>query len=282
MRRLKKINPYVRALTRLAQGYQTAEAEIVRAYFRKRRRGRDHLRWLKAQAFKEYSAVKPLVTALAGLYPQVDKGIDRHRYEELGGKLADETRHARLIMDLIEEITGRKLTPDNLSWLPEDKKLASIRTRYSKTYAGFLHGSETVTVKEIQRKDEELERAAITLTEGGGGALYQVCANLNGSRLEKKIAAAFAKIHADEIRHKNVGAEELVRLVRSHKDYRRAFGIIRTVSGQRLRMRNEQFGFPLKESQIHRLEQRLISDSLTPRLSSPPQKPRRIVRDLRT
>ncbi|HEV8341374.1 MAG TPA: hypothetical protein VGR30_03280, partial [Candidatus Binatia bacterium] len=123
---------------------------------------------------------------------------------------------------------------------------------------------------------------AITLTEGGGGALYQVCANLNGSRLEKKIAAAFAKIHADEIRHKNVGAKELVRLVRSHKDYRRAFDIIRTVSGQRLRMRNEQFGFPLKESQIHRLEQRLISDSLTLRLSSPPQKPRRIVRDLRT
>ena len=36
----------------------------------------------------------------------IDRGIDRHDYEELTEKLADETKHARLVMDLLEELTG--------------------------------------------------------------------------------------------------------------------------------------------------------------------------------
>ena len=257
MKRQDKTKPYARSLLRLAQSYRAAEAEIVRAYFREKRRPRDHLRWLKAQAFKEYSAIKPLLTALAKLYSHVDKDVDRHRYEELGEKLVDETRHATLIMDLIEEISGQKLTPDDLPWLLEDKRLAKIRANYSKIYAGLLHGSEAIKTKQMIRKDEELERAAITLTEGGGGALYAVCKNLKGNRLEEKIASVFAEIHSDETSHKNVGARDLGRLVRSRKNYRRAAQIIRRVSEQRLRMRNEQFAFPLSKNRIKELERRL-------------------------
>jgi hypothetical protein len=187
----------------------------------------------------------------------VGRDVDRHRYQELGEKLADETRHATLIIDLIEEISGQKLGPENLPWLPEDKRLAAVRARYSKTYAGLLHGSETITAKEVRRKDEELERAAITLTEGGGGALYDVCKNLTGNRFKAKIASVFAEIHSDETKHKNVGAHELARLVRSRKDYRRAAEIIRRVSEQRLRMRNEQFAFPLSQRRIRELQQGL-------------------------
>ncbi len=259
MNRPDKIKLYAYSLVRLAQRYRVAEAQIVRAYFREKRRPRDHLRWLKAQAFKEYSAIKPLLAGLEKLYPHVDKGIDRHHYEELGEKLSDETRHATLIMDLIETISGQKLTPHDLLWLPEDRRLAKIRAHYSKTYAGFLHGSEAIRKKEVMRKDEELERAAITLTEGGGGALYAVCRNLNGNRLEEKIASVFAEIYSDEMRHKNAGAHELARLVRSRKNYRRAAQIIRRVSEQRLRMRNEQFAFPLSKSRIKELERRLNS-----------------------
>lgn len=245
---------YVRSLRELAETYRSAEAEIVAAYFAKRKDKWSHIRWLKAQAFKEYSAIRPLVEVLARLHPYLNKGIELVAYEELAEKLAEETKHARLIMDLLEEIVGRKLTPEELPWLPEDRRLAKVRARYSKTYAGLLHGSGRLTEREIRRKDEALERAAITLTEGGGGALYEVCGKLKRGRIERKIAAAFREIHSDEVGHKNAGARDLKKLVKTKRDYLRAAEIIRSVSGQRLRMRNEQFGFPFSEQRIREME----------------------------
>lgn len=251
------MNPFIPSLKKLAKHYWSAEAEVVRAFFKGQRNKESHIRWLKAQAFKEYSAIKPLLRALMKLHPYIDKEMDRHQYEELGEKLADETKHARLIMDLLEEMSGRKITPKALLWLPEDRRLAKIRARYSKTYAGLLHGSENPTAKEIRRRDEELERAAITLTEGGGGALYQVCRKINGGKVEREIAAVFNEIYLDEMKHKNAGARALQRLIKNRKDYERAAHIIRSVSGQRLRMRNEQFGFPLSESKVRKMEVKL-------------------------
>jgi hypothetical protein len=248
-----KTYAYSASLERLAQRYWAAEADVVRAYFKKPRSKKRHLSWLRAQAFKEHSAIKPLLEALVKLYPYMNQGEDRHQYEELIEKLADETKHARLIMDLIEEVTGKKVTPKDLLWLPEDKKLAKVRGRYSKTYAGLLHGSEKPTTSEIRRKDEDLERATITLTEGGGGALYQVCRHINGSKLERKIAAAFKVIYRDEMKHKNAGSHALPKLIHDGSDYERAAKIIRTVLAQRLRMRNEQFGFPLAKRRMQKI-----------------------------
>ncbi len=58
--------------------------------------------------------------ALGKLYPQLDRQVDRHDYEELCQKLGDEISHARLIMDFLEELTGQRLTQKDLVWLPED------------------------------------------------------------------------------------------------------------------------------------------------------------------
>lgn len=247
------MNTYARSLLKLAENYRRAEVEVVKAYFRKPRDKKSHIRWLEAQAFKEYSAIRPLLQLLTNLHGELDRAIDRHEYEGLAEKLEEETKHMRLIVDLLEEIGGKRLTAKSLPWLPEDRKLAKVRARYSRTYAGLLHGSEKLNGKEIRRKDEALERAAITLTEGGGGALYEVCNRLNKGRIERKIAAAFREIHADEVEHKNVGARGLVGLVRNRRDYERAAEIIRQVSAQRLRMRNEQLGFPLREKQLKAL-----------------------------
>jgi hypothetical protein len=249
-------NRFVRRLSQLASAYAGAEAHVVRAFFALPRQKKDHLRWLKAQGFKEYSAIKPILDALAKLYPNIDNGVPRHEYTELTEKLADETKHARLVMDLIQEISGQKITPRDLTWLPEDRKLAKVRAAYSKSYAGLLHGSEKVTSKEIRRKDEDLERAAITLTEGGGGALYQVCGRLKKGGIEEKIAAVFREILADEVEHKNGGARALQPLVKDQASFRRAAEIICEVSAQRLRMRNEQFGFPLTEAEMNSLDER--------------------------
>lgn len=243
-------------LTRLAAAYGAAEAEVVGAFFAVPRRKQDHLRWLKAQGFKEYSAIKPILDALTQLYPNIDNGIARRDYTELTEKLADETKHARLVMDLLEEISGKKITPRDLTWLPQDRQLAKVRAGYSKTYAGLLHGSAKVTSKEMRRKDEQLERAAITLTEGGGGALYQVCDKLKKRGIEVKIAAVFHEILQDELEHKDSGGRSLASLVKDQASFRRAAQIICEVSRQRLRMRNEQFGFPISEAQIKTLDER--------------------------
>ena len=250
------MNRNVRKLTKLAAAYRAAEEAIVRAFFAKPRAKQDHLRWLRAQAFKEYSAIKPIFTALAKLYPEIDRGIDRHDYEQLTEKLADETRHARLVMDLLEEISGKRITFKDLLWLPQDKKLAKIRARYSPSYATLLHGSGTISAKEIRRQDESLERAAITLTEGGGGALYRVCSELKKSGVEGRIAKVFHDILLDEVGHKDSGGRALAPRVRSQANFDRAAKTIIEISGQRLRMRNEQFGFPLSSHELGEVEQR--------------------------
>jgi len=249
------MNDYVKPLTKLARAYRAAEEAIVSAFFAEPRKKTDHLRWLRAQAFKEYSAIKPIFTALAKLYPEIDREIDRHDFEELTEKLADETKHARLVMDLLEEISGRKVTFADLVWLPEDRKLARIRARYSKSYAILLHGSGVIRTKEIRRKNEALERAAITLTEGGGGALYAVCRRLKKKGIEAKIARVFTQIHRDELNHKNSGERALAGMIKTDAAFARAARIIRDISLQRLRMRNEQFGFPLNDGAVKALDQ---------------------------
>ena len=247
---------YIKSLHRLAENYRRAEAEIARAYFSKPGSKKNHARWLKAQAFKEYSAIQPLLKMLVNFYSRLDGEVNRHDFEEIAGKLAEETKHARLIMDLLEELGGKRLTSRDLIWMPEDKKLARVRARYSRTFAALLHGSGTPSEKEIRRTDEELERAAITLTEGGGGALYEVCLRLKRGKIERKIAAVFKEILLDEVEHKNTGARNLAKLVRSREGYERAAEIIQHVSSQRLRMRNEQFGFPLSEEKVRELKRR--------------------------
>jgi hypothetical protein len=250
------MNKYARRLTRIANSYRLAEERIIRAYFNRQRRKSEHLRWLKAQAFKEYSAIKPIFTAIARLYPEVDREIDRHDFEALTAKLADETKHARLVLDLLQELTGKRMTFVDLLWLPEDRKLAKIRARFSRSYATLLHGDGAIRGKEIRKRGEELERAAITLTEGGGGALYRVCSKLHKSGTEKKIARVFREILQDETAHKEAGARSLASLVKNDAAFKRAAQIIREISRQRLRMRNEQFGFPLTENDIAALDLR--------------------------
>jgi hypothetical protein len=250
------MNSYARRLTRLASAYRDAEAVVVRAFFRKPRTKKDHLRWLKAQGFKEYSAIKPLIGALTALYPSIGRGVTRQDYAELTEKLSDETKHARLVMDLLEEIEGRKITSRDLTWLPQDRKLAKVRARYSKSFAWLLHGSGKITSKEIKRKDQAFERAAITLTEGGGGALYQVCDKLKKRGIEGRIAQVFHEILLDEVEHKDSGGRALAALIRDESSFRRAAKIVSEVSGQRLRMRNEQFGFPCDKNDLAALDRR--------------------------
>jgi hypothetical protein len=249
-------NRFVSRLERLANAYARAERDVIAVFFQTPPKRTRHLRWLKAQGYKEYSAIRPILDALNELYRDIDRGLPRHDYAELAEKLADETKHARLVMDLLQEIGGKKISPRDLTWLPQDRKLAKVRAKYSKSFAGLLHGSVKISAREIRRKDQTLERAAITLTEGGGGALYRVCSKLWRNDIEKRIARVFRVILLDEVKHKDSGAQSLAALIDDEASFKRAAEIICQISGQRLRMRNEQFGFPLKSEGLAALDRR--------------------------
>ena len=66
----------------------------------------------------------------------------------------------------------------------------------------------------------------------------------------------FHEILLDEVEHKNSGARALDGQIKNDSDCKRAAEIIAAVSRQRLRMRNEQFSFPLNKIQLAELDRR--------------------------
>jgi hypothetical protein len=158
-------------------------------------------------------------------------------------------------MDLLEELTGKRIIFADLLWLPEDRKLAKIRARYSKSLATLLHGNGAIKTREIRRQDEELERAAHHSPRAEAARLYEVC-RTQQTGVEGKSAAVFREILLDEVEHKETGARALAAVVRTESGVKRAARIIAEVSSQRLRMRNEQFNFPLTEDELMILDQR--------------------------
>ena len=67
---------------------------------------------------------------------------------------------------------------------------------------------------------------------------------------------SFREILRDELAHKDTGVRALASLLGTDRASKRAARIVGEISSQRLRMRNEQFGFPLSEDQMRILEQR--------------------------
>jgi len=245
---------YIRRLNALARAYRAAEVRIINAYFARSRSKSDHLHWLRAQAFKEYAAIRPTFAALAQLYPKVDRGVDRHVFEGLTEKLADETKHARLVMDLLEEISGKRVAFAQLLWLPQDRKLARIRAKYSIDQAALAPGSKKTTPSRSQKQRREITRAAVALTEGGGRALYKAASKLKKQGIEEQIVRAFREILLHKATRKARGDRSLASVITDEASFQRAAKIICEVSNQRLRMRNEQFGFPLTGEELLALQ----------------------------
>jgi hypothetical protein len=70
------------------------------------------------------------------------------------------------------------------------------------------------------------------------------------------------------MKHKDAGSHALPKLIQNRSDYERAAKIIGTVLGQRLRMRNEQFGFPLTKRGMQKMLANLMLPARTRRSAS--------------
>jgi hypothetical protein len=226
------------ALIGTALPYWEAEARIVRRFFGRKPTREDHIFWLKAQLWKELHPVDGYFTGLqkelhqlVGSFPEIDKTIDRHRYHALLEQLSQEFNHYVLMADVLEYLLGRPVSADDTFQLPQEKRLAAIRSRYTNS------GSA-------------VDKAAVLVTEGGGARMFREGRKLRGGRLESMIASAMQVIYQDEKNHYKEAAREAARAVRTRQDLARMKKAIREVSLQRVYMRNEMFKEPLTSNEI--------------------------------
>ena len=113
--------------------------------------------------------------------------------------------------------------------LPEEKKLGDLRRGYV---------------------DDELTRAAVGFTEGGGARLFREGAKLSGDTVNDMTAKAMEIIYDDEKDHYAEQAKICVELIKTGDDLARMKDAIRDISVQRVRMRAEMFPGAMTDAEI--------------------------------
>jgi hypothetical protein len=225
-------------LIRTALPYWETEAQITRRFFNGKPSREDHIFWLKAQLWKElhpvdgyFAGLQKELSQLVTLFPKIDKDIDRHRYHHLLEQMTQEFNHYVLMADALEYLLGHPICAEDTFQLPQEKTLAELRRGYANS------GSA-------------VDKAAVLVTEGGGGRMFREGRKLKGGRLERLIAKAMKVIYHDEKNHYKEAAREAAQTVRNRQDLYRMKKAIREVSQQRVHMRNEMFREPLTSQEI--------------------------------
>lgn len=235
----------MRELVDMAARYWAGEAEVVRAYFSRPHTKEQDIRWLKLQCYKEINGsglvgpdglIEGPIKRLAEAFPKVDREIDRHEFEEMIEGLYDEFKHYCLLADILDDLSGQKTNPHDLPQYPEDRKLTEMRWKCQET-AG------------------ELGRFAVTFTEGGGCGIFLAGSQISGGELEQRIAAACKRIYDDEAGHMMAGVHGLERVAKTEEEWEKVKKMVREISLQRVRMRNEQFGFPLSQARLREIDE---------------------------
>jgi hypothetical protein len=229
-------------LTEYAAHWWAGEAEVTRTFFSRPCSTDEHLRWLRLQAFKELQPrpggiIERNIDKLRANYPGLERAVDRHGYLRDLEFVLEEFRHYVLFADVIDALTGTRLTPAELAIyeLPEELKLRELRQRLAQA-----HG--------------ELARFVSSFCEGGGASLFYEGMQIGGDPMSDRIAAACRSVYEDEIEHAEHGAEGLSSTARTEDEWALARQMVEAISKQRLRMRNEQFGFPLSEQRLAEID----------------------------
>ena len=223
------------ALVDVAWPYWECEGEIAKRYYADAT-DEDHAFYLKAQLWKElhpvdgfFNGLHRELKELVDQFPEVDKTMDRHEYHFLLTQLTEEFNHYVMLADIFEHVMGRPITAEDTVQLPEEKKLGDVRRGYV---------------------DDELTRAAVGFTEGGGARLFREGAKLSGSPVNDMTAKAMEIIYDDEKDHYAEQAKICVDLIKTDDDLARMKDAIRDISAQRVAMRAEMFSGAMTDAEI--------------------------------
>lgn len=223
------------ALVDAAWPYWECEGEIAKRYYADAT-DEDHAFYLKAQLWKElhpvdgfFNGLHRELKELVDRFPEVDKSIDRHEYHFLLTQLTEEFNHYVMLADIFEHVMGRPIAADDTVKLPEEKKLGDLRRGYV---------------------DDDLTRAAVGFTEGGGARLFREGAKLSGSKVNDMTAKAMEIIYDDEKDHYAEQAKICVELIKTDDDLARMKDAIRDISAQRVAMRAEMFPGAMTNAEI--------------------------------
>ncbi len=228
-------------LTRYASRYWAGEAEIAHIFFARQRTKEEHLRWLYLQAYKELQPrsdglIRRLVDKLKADYDKLEHGVGRDDFLYTAQFLEEEFRHYVLFADVIDTLTGGQITPEELAKYEygEETKLRLLRKGYVDE-----HG--------------DLASFASSFCEGGGASIYYEGSLVGGDPLSDQIAAACKGVYDDEVGHAAHGAAELAAEAKTDDEWALAREMVTAISQQRVRMRNEQFGFPLSDGRLQEI-----------------------------
>jgi hypothetical protein len=155
-------------------------------------------------------------------------------------ELYEEFHHYAVLAALLEQLEGRPVPPAELRPCVEDARLTALRRGFYET-------------------DGDLGRAACKFTEGGGMGMFIAGMELHSGDFEEEVAAAFRVIYSDELGHMQVGARRLSDVANTPMDWLRAKHIVHEVSRQRVRMRNDMFGWPLSEQRLGEIDAGFIT-----------------------
>ena len=127
------------------------------------------------------------------------------------------------------------MAPDDLTPGEEEVRLAAIR-------------------RQIVEEHGDLGALVCKFTEGGGSGMFAAGKEIGGNPLDDRLAAAFRRIFDDEVDHMRGGADALAALSLTDDEWELAKSLLRQLSMQRVRMRNEMFGHPLDETRLEQID----------------------------
>ncbi len=232
-------------LTEILKQYASGNAEVVRVYFSRPRAREKDIAWIKRQAARELTTAWKFLDNLKELRPKFDQGVGRRDYEGLARAFQEELEHYRLFADILEQELHEAVNPAELLsigvWsehkdLPENSKKA----RYE---------------RELRTSGDRLAKIALGIGEGGGSGWLIAGSRISGGPLEDRLARVMGEIAAEEVYHGPIHIAEAAKQLRTEEELEAVKRILREYLRYHLRMKNEQFGYPLPEARMGEIDE---------------------------
>ena len=260
----------VRELGTLAAQFAAAETELIEAYFKGNKRSPEtDAHWSKKQSGREFESAVTGLEKLIEHWQEAKAGriaFDRKWFEEEYAVGAQEMNHANIYFDYLEATTG------------ETADCVDIYRRYNRWNPD--PSSENITewmkLAELFKQQEQLAEknpvvelaASNGLLEGGSCGLFYALSKLTGEERDVRLADGNKKILHDERGHGPSNVYEVPKLIKSEKDLEKVKNLLFERGKQRLRMRNEQFNFPLSDERMKEMVEEVAAGKIDLRVFS--------------